>query len=175
MPIHNVEIEAHSNQQEQIRQLLHQHNALFKGTDHQIDTYFKVPNGRLKLRQGNIECALIHYRRPDESGPKLSEVHLYHPNDAEALKAALTAALGILTVVDKKREIYFIDNVKFQVDNVESLGTFVEIEAIDKSGEMGIEKIQKQCRKFMMLFGILESELVHQSYSDLLLTKKSTI
>ena len=34
--------------------------------------------------------------------------------------------------MDKKREIYFIHNVKFHIDNVKNLGTFIEIEAIDE-------------------------------------------
>lgn len=36
-----------------------------------------------------------------------------------------------LVVVDKMREIYFIDNVKFYFDKVEGFGIFVEIEVID--------------------------------------------
>jgi len=72
-------------------------------------------------------------------------------------------------VVDKQREIYFIDNVKFHIDRVEELGNFVEIEAIDKSGSLGEEQLQKQCRKYMNLLDIAEGDLVGESYSDLLL------
>ncbi len=57
----NIEIKARTTRQAEIRSMLKNNNAEFKGTDHQIDTYFHVPNGRLKLREGNIENHLIHY------------------------------------------------------------------------------------------------------------------
>lgn len=59
----NIEIKAKSTQQDKIRKILKDLGADFKGTDHQIDTYFNVVSGRLKLREGNIENALIHYER----------------------------------------------------------------------------------------------------------------
>lgn len=172
MPHLNVEIKARSEHPERIRQILSERNALFKGLDRQIDTYFTVPNGRLKLRQGRIECQLIHYERPDQAGPKPSLVTLYQPGPEPAvkeLKELLTRALGVLIVVDKQREIYFIDNVKFHIDTVEQLGSFVEIEAIDTSGEIGRGILLRQCRDYMALFGIQDRDLVECSYSDLLL------
>ena len=59
----NIEIKAKTNHSEFIRGYLQANKAEFKGTDFQADTYFNVPNGRLKLREGNIENNLIHYER----------------------------------------------------------------------------------------------------------------
>ena len=81
----------------------------------------------------------------------------------------LTNALGILVVVKKAREIYFIDNIKFHIDSVEKLGTFIEIEAIDKAGDIGRERLIEQCRNIMELFEIQEEDLLDCSYSDMLL------
>ena len=55
MSILNIEIKAQCDQPDRIRNILREHHADFKGTDRQIDTYFEVPEGRLKLRQGTIE------------------------------------------------------------------------------------------------------------------------
>ena len=151
-----------------IRTVLETHEARSVGTDHQIDTYFNVNHGRLKLREGNIENNLIHYVRENQDGPKQSKVLLYKSEPESQLKAVLTGAMGVLTVVDKQREIYFIDNVKFHLDTVEGLGTFVEIEAIDTDGSIGQERLQEQCENYMSLFGIAEADLVSVSYSDLL-------
>ena len=52
MPHVNIEIKARCSNQETIGEILKSKNANFKGTDHQIDTYFKVKQGRLKLREG---------------------------------------------------------------------------------------------------------------------------
>lgn len=169
MPL-NVEIKASCDDQASIRQILKDKQADFKGVDHQIDTYFNVPKGRLKLRQGNIENNLIHYNRSNQSGPKTSEVSLFACKDGAALKQTLSEALEVKVVVDKKREIYFIENVKFHLDQVEQLGTFVEIEAIDTDGRYSMVDLQEQCEYYLALFNIQEKDLITHSYSDLLTT-----
>ncbi len=167
----NIEIKAKSNNHEKIRDFLKSHNADFKGIDHQIDTYFKVNNGRLKLREGNIENHLIYYERENKEGPKQSNIILFKSTPGSSLKSILVNANEILTVVDKKREIYFIENVKFHIDTVQELGTFVEIEAIDEDGSIGKDELLEQCNRYLKQFNISESDLVSVSYSDLLLKK----
>ncbi len=169
MAILNVEIKAKANNHSEIRELLKAKNAVEKGIDHQIDTYFNVQRGRLKLREGNIENNLIHYVRDNQKEPKPSEVILFQSEPNSTLKELLTNSLGILAVVDKIREIYFIENVKFHIDTVRGLGTFVEIEAIDKDGTIGKEKLLEQCEFYLDLFGISEEDLIAVSYSDLLM------
>lgn len=167
----NIEIKARCSDQAKVRAVLQGRNAEFKGVDHQVDTYFKVSKGRLKLREGEIENSLIYYERENQSGPKQSDVTLYRCEKDSSLKVVLAKSLGVLVVVDKKREIYFIDNIKFHIDEVKSLGQFVEIEAIDKDGSIGKEKLLEQCQEYMSLFNILDTDLVKVSYSDLLLEK----
>lgn len=169
MKWNNIEIKARCSNPTAIRNWLQSNNADYRGLDRQIDTYFQVPNGRLKLREGTIECALIHYDRPNQTGPKHSTIRYYQPQASTDLKQTLIAALGLLVVVDKQRHIYFIDNVKFHVDEVKGLGAFVEIEAIDSSGDLGLEHLQTQCAHYQQALGIAQDDLVAVSYSDLLL------
>jgi len=165
----NIEIKAKSLELDRIRDLLKSKNADFKGIDHQVDTYFKVNSGRLKLREGNIENHLIYYEREDKRGPKKSLVVLYKYSPDQSLKEILTSSLGVLAVVNKHREIYFIDNVKFHLDNVKGLGYFVEIEAIDEDGSIGSEKLHEQCKHYLKLLNISKEDLLGNSYSDLVL------
>jgi len=165
----NVEIKARSSKPDTVRQYLLNAGAEFKGSDHQIDTYFLVANGRLKLRQGNIENHLIHYIRSDQEGPKSSEVSLYKPNAADDLKRTLSKALGELVVVDKQREIYFIKNVKFHIDSVAELGSFMEIEAISCEEKPTEADLLQQCEFFMRELQVSENDLLSNSYSDMLL------
>lgn len=164
----NSEIKARCADQAAVRQYLEEHGAEFRGTDHQIDTYFNVPEGRLKLRQGPIENNLIFYRRADTNGPKQSTIHLAPVEPDSEIGAVLTEALGARVVVDKQREIYFIDNVKFHIDTVQGLGEFVEIEAISHDGGSSAEELERQCAHYMRELGIRETDLVIGSYSDLL-------
>jgi adenylate cyclase, class 2 len=174
-----IEIKARCPAPLSIEAILRSQNARFVGLDHQIDTYFRVPNGRLKLREGNIENSLIHYNRDNESGPKQSDVTLLKsPNEVATLKKILTDSVGILAVVDKKRQIYFIENVKFHIDKVVGLGSFVEIEAIDSENTEGVlsrEVLEKQCRFYINLFNIQESDLLTNSYSDMVMGLEETL
>lgn len=167
---HLVEIKARTNRSAKQRQLLLARGAAFKGTDHQIDHYFNVPAGRLKLRSGNIEQSLIFYQRGNQAGPKDSSVAFSRLGDqamADSLAATLGQALGTWVTVDKQREIYFIDNVKFHLDEVAGLGAFIEIEAIGDSPEER-ETLLAQCQQYMDYLGVRQEDLVANSYSDLL-------
>lgn len=141
----------------------------FQGLDHQIDTYFNANQGRLKLREGNIENALIHYDRENVSGSKESQIILYQHEPNVALKNILTKQLGVKTVVDKKRKIYFIDHVKFHFDVVEGLGTFLEVEAIDSKEEFTLEELKLQCDKYYNFFELNQNQIIDRSYSDLIM------
>ena len=165
----NIEIKARTNRTASIREILLQNGADFKGTDYQADTYFNVPKGRLKLRQGNIENTLIYYERENQSGPKQSNFNLVQVADGDALKELLQKSLGIKVVVEKQREIYFIDNVKFHLDTLGQLGNFVEIEASNKYRPLSLEQLNEQCNHYVQLFAIALQDMVNNSYSDMLL------
>ncbi|MBK8810076.1 MAG: class IV adenylate cyclase [Acidobacteria bacterium] len=172
MAILNFEFKARAADIDALEQRLLYFNPRFGGEDRQIDTYFNVARGRLKLREGNIENALIHYERADKTGAKQSSILLYEHQPNADLKEMLKRSLGVKVVVDKRRRIYFIENVKFHFDRLDGLGTFVEVEAIDRDGSIGIETLERQCRKYAELFEIKHSDYVSESYSDLILTSK---
>ncbi|MFH1208571.1 MAG: class IV adenylate cyclase [Candidatus Omnitrophota bacterium] len=169
----SVEIKARCSDPNRIRKILLSRDASFKGLDHQVDTYFRVPSGRLKLREGNIENALIYYKRADQKKSKKCDAMLFPCKKKTSLKKLLTIALGVLTVVDKKREIYFIQNAKFHIDRVKRLGNFVEVEVFGWKGSAGVAKLREQCELYQRLLGIRAQELVADSYSDQLLKLKS--
>jgi predicted adenylyl cyclase CyaB len=164
-----IEIKARCSNPSKVRQLLlQQPNIQFIGVDAQVDTYFKIPSGRLKLREGNIENSLIYYDRENKKDAKKSDVTLYKPTEVVSLKAVLLAALPTLIVVKKKREIYFIDHIKFHIDTLTTLGSFIEIEVIDATDDMDITKMKKQCQWYMELFDVQQEDLMENSYSDML-------
>jgi predicted adenylyl cyclase CyaB len=165
----NIEIKARCQRPEFVRQWLIDQGARFVGTDQQTDTYFQVSKGRLKLREGNIENNLIYYERADQNGPKSSVFELFPVEDAARLKQMLSASLGIKVVVKKKREIYFIDNVKFHIDEVPGLGHFVEIEAGNLHSSHKEAELREQCNHYMRMLEINPGELLQSSYSDMLL------
>jgi len=167
----NIEIKARCNNPKSIRNYLINHKAELKGTDEQTDTYFNVPNGRLKLREGNIENNLIFYQRNNQAGPKSSHFNLVKVEDAKGLKEVLAKSMGVKVIVKKRREIFYINNVKFHIDEVPGLGSFVEIEAGNILAGLSAIQLKEQCDYYMKGLGIADNDLVEISYSDMLLAK----
>ena len=166
--IQNVEIKARSRRNKELHNILmNELNADFKGLDTQVDTYFNVQDGRLKLRSGNVENSLIFYKRSDEAKTRESKILLEKLEPNNNLREVLAASNGIKIEVKKERKIYFIDNVKFHLDFVEGLGEFVEIEAIAEDGSRDLNTLKKQCDHYVKLFELEEKDFESLSYSDL--------
>ena len=169
MPIRSIEIKCRHNDPDLIEKLLLKYGARCIGTDQQTDTYFQTVNGRLKLREGNIENNLIFYQRIESKGLKDSKISLFPVVDSSLkLKEILEQCYGIDKIVRKERKIFFIDNLKFHIDQVESLGSFVEIEAIDESGKMDTLFLKNQCEKYINLLQLDRSDFIDKSYSDMI-------
>lgn len=110
---------------------------------------------------------LIWYDRPDRRESKTSSYQLLPvPNPAE-LKRLLQSADGIQVEVIKYRRIFLVDQVRIHLDLVETLGTFLEFEAIVEP-EATIRSAEQRVEKLRQHFGIQESDLLSGSYSDLL-------
>jgi predicted adenylyl cyclase CyaB len=169
MKIRNFEFKAKVNDLEKYENKLLSLNPRFVGIDHQIDTYFNALQGRLKLREGNIENSLINYDRENILGSKESQIILYQHEPNIGLKNILIKQLGVKIIVEKKRKIYFIENIKFHFDSVEKLGSFIEVEAIDSKEEFTIDVLKKQCDTFFDFFELTTLNIIDKSYSDLMM------
>ena len=78
-------------------------------------------------------------------------------------------------IVRKRREIYYIDNVKFHIDDVPGLGSFIEIEAGNILANKTEAELLDQCNFYLKEFGIKEEDLIAESYSDMLMKVNDTI
>src|SRR5487761_1178730 len=144
--------------------------AAWHATEHQIDTYFVCRQGRLKLRErGEGPAQLVWYARPDGAEPRASDYQLVPVEDAAALKQALTAALGVRVVVEKRREIYLHQNVRIHLDRVARLGDFVEFEAVLAAGD-DEPAAAALVERLAAALGVEAGDRVAGSYSDLLLS-----
>lgn len=171
----NFEFKASTKKLAEMEKRLLELNPLFIGEDHQTDTYFNVTQGRLKLREGNIENSLIYYERENSVQAKQSNIILYEHLPNKSFKEILLRVHGVKAIVDKSRKIYFIGNVKFHFDTVKGLGTFIEVEAIDKDGSIGVQKLKEQCDNYADFFGIHQSDCIAGSYSDLISEKQEEL
>jgi adenylate cyclase class 2 len=168
LKIKNVELKAKTSTPENAKKILDDLGARYVGCDNQLDTYFNTPSGRLKLREGNIENSLIHYNRQNSKDAKLSNIAYSKITNSLDIKHVLTSSLGILIEVRKERHIYFIDHVKFHIDYLDSLGTFLEIEVIDEFDEYSVDEMNSLCKEYQTILSISDDDLLTHSYSDML-------
>lgn len=97
----------------------------------QRDTYFTVTHGGLKLREERPgRPHLVQFERASEPQQRESRYRIIEVSDGEALCAALAAAIGIRGVVVKRRRLLLWQSVRIHLDEVEQLGTFIELEAV---------------------------------------------
>ncbi|HUT36053.1 MAG TPA: class IV adenylate cyclase [Planctomycetota bacterium] len=137
-------------------------------TRRQVDTYFAVTKGRLKLRvEEPGDAALVRYQRDDVAGARESLYEVSPVADASGALAALAAKHGIRCRVEKTRTLYLLENVRIHLDDVAGLGTFVEFEAVMGGGSSDAAS-NALLRRLRSELGIGDAELVAASYSDLL-------
>ncbi len=165
----NIELKARAN-------LFETQHAIAKGisdtpgeTLNQHDTFFRVPSGRLKLREfGNGSAELISYQRPDIKTAKSSNYEIYKTNSPALLKPILISSLGLIGEVKKKRQLYFVGQTRIHMDDVERLGMFIEFEYVlnqDEDEKKGRAKLADLTKKMK----IREEDFISVAYIDMLM------
>jgi adenylate cyclase class 2 len=138
-----------------------------EGTLSQLDTYFAVPHGRLKLREQTPgDAQLIAYERADDRGSKESRYRIVAVPDPAELKAALGATLGIRVEVRKQRRLFIYEGVRIHLDEVDGLGSFIEFEGV-ATAERGTDSFGSLLGDLRRHLGIEDDDLLAVSYSDL--------
>ena len=163
----NIEIKARLRDWARANETCVRIGAESQGDIQQTDTYFDIPDGRLKLRECDPgEDYLVFYHRPDVAAVRGSDYHI-EPAGA-SMGQLLKQALGVLGVVRKTRALWLWENVRIHLDRVENLGDFIEFEAVlskDHDDADGFEKLTY----LRDAFEIRDDDLETGSYSDLLL------
>jgi len=136
----------------------------------QIDTYYNVPHGRLKLRKiktvaGDI-AELIWYDRDEEGSDRISRYERVPVDTSSGFLSILTEALSTDVTVEKQRTVYMWNDCRIHIDLVEHLGPFVEFEILTEQRSDEKERLQ-----FLKdTFAITDLDTINCSYSDLLRT-----
>jgi len=134
----------------------------------QIDTFFSVPRGRLKIREfGDGSGELISYERPDRVGPKESVYVRVSVDDPRSLVEALSCVLSVRGQVRKRREVFVVGRTRIHLDEVEGLGSFVELEVVLRDDDR-LQSGEQEAERLMEALGISPSDLVVEAYIDML-------
>ena len=138
----------------------------------QDDSFFRVPHGRLKLRQfadGNAE--LIHYDRADGADAKASDYVRVPVPDPAALREALTRACGLLGRVRKQRWLLLVNDAGFHtrihLDRVDGLGDCMELEVVLHDGQTDAQG-SAVAEAMMLALGLQDAPRLAGAYLDML-------
>lgn len=185
----NFEFKARLHDAEQVRGVMQKRGAEVISIMLQTDTYFRAPQGRLKLREIAFETSattpasparaeLIFYQRADEANVKRSDYLIAPAMEPQRMADVLAATLGVRVIVKKRRELYLlgyrntahtphVPHIRVHLDQVEALGSFVEVEAVVGDG-IAPALAQKEAQTLLEQFGVSALDLMHGSYSDML-------
>ena len=164
----NIEIKARITS---VESLLSQARALADGepvTIDQDDSFFNVPQGRLKLRQfADGSAELIHYHRADSPDTKASDYVRVPVPDPAALREALARACGLLGRVQKQRLLLMAGHTRIHLDRVAGLGDFMELEVVLADGQSDAEGAAV-AEALMHALGLADAHRLAGSYLDLM-------
>ena len=133
----------------------------------QEDTFFQCPQGRLKLRVFDDGAGeLIFYERSDQAGPSESSFSKAPIDDPAGLQEVLSEALGTAGLVRKRRVLHLVGQTRIHLDEVEGLGTFLELEVVLKE-DQSIADGEAIVRDLMAQLEVSENDLVEVAYVDL--------
>lgn len=164
----NIEIKAHARNFEEIRERAEVLSERPAEVILQEDVFFRVEQGRLKLRYlAPDRGQLIYYSRPDLEGPKRSEYHIYETSDPGSLRQLLELAYGMRGSIRKTRHLFLVGQTRIHLDEVEDLGKFVELEVVMAPGQTDAEG-QAIAEDLINKLGVERGDLLEGAYIDLL-------
>jgi len=163
----NLELKARVADLEAARRTAESIGAVRQGSERQVDHYFIVPAGRLKLRRSSLDGAhLIAYRRPDNEGFRVARFHRLAVSDPEGLAETLGEMLGAAARVEKEREVWWWRDVRIHLDRVAGLGSFVEFEArLDRIGDAS--EARRRLARLRREFEIADGDVIAGSYGEM--------
>jgi adenylate cyclase, class 2 len=162
----NVELKAHDPDPEGSLSVCHALGADDRGVLSQRDTYFDVPRGGLKLREESPGSPhLIQFERAQRPEERLSSYRIVAIADGETARAALTTALGVRCTVTKRRRLFVWQDVRIHLDEVDGLGSFIELEAVAAS-ESDLRREYRLVAELRDRFAIGDDRLCATGYAD---------
>ena len=79
---------------------------------------------------GDANAELIYYERSDKAGPKTSKYTRTKISDVTSMRELLGQVLGTRGAVAKRREVFLAGRTRIHLDEVDGLGTFMELEVV---------------------------------------------
>jgi adenylate cyclase, class 2 len=163
----NIEVKVRVSGLARLRTAALAAGARSSGIESQTDRYYELDGGRrvkLRVRDGG-SAELIRYDRPETGGVRASDYEVTPVRDAAA-GACLVPKDPPVSVVRKRREVLLIENVRIHLDEVDGLGTFLELEAVVDAAHDDAA-CRRQVATVLDALGLATAEPIRASYGEL--------
>ena len=177
--MYEVEMKFRDVDPKAFKQRILQHGARFVGTKSQVDRYFNHPardfgqtDEALRIRRdGDSNCVTYKGPKIDSSTKTRKEIEIpLGSGDTLTPFGTMLVELGFreTLTVSKRREVYELEEdglpLEIAIDEVEGLGTFVEVEAA--ADEADFERVRAGVLNFAERFDLCVPE--RRSYLEML-------
>ena len=136
----------------------------------QVDTYYQAARGLLKLRVvSGAGAELIAYSRPLVEGSRVSDYAVYPVDEPGALKEILERSLLRVVEVRKSRDLLMWGGTRIHLDEVDGLGTFIELET--EGDSRGPAAMREEHERVITALGLDRAGFLAGSYADMLRDK----
>lgn len=161
----NIEMKARVADLEAARSVALRLGARDTGVDVQVDRYYALEGGRrVKLRTNRDGAHLIHYDRAETAGVRPSDYTITPVREDGVCRVPTGEPI---VTVRKRRRILLLGNVRIHLDDVEGLGTFLELEAVVDAAHDDA-RCRAQVDELLAALGIADADLIRASYGELL-------
>ncbi len=154
--------------------------AEYKGMIKQRDEYYDFPDMRLfndggafRVRSSDGDFRITYkWCKKDEDTTSREEIEIGIESADKMITILESIGFVKLCEIKKKRKVYQLDDLKVSLDEVEGLGSFVEVEGMADSEE---EYRAKKVEIFKLLdrLGISSSDIIRRTYMEMALDRKA--
>ncbi|AEC52451.1 hypothetical protein PNA2_1535 [Pyrococcus sp. NA2] len=152
---------------EEIKKKIEELGAEFKGAEEQEDVYFELPKPKLLRVRAihNLGKAYITYKEIlDERNEEFYELEFEVEDFKKATEMFKRLGLKVQGVIKKKRLIYKLNDVTFELNRVEKAGDFLDIEVISEDVESAKRRIWEIAKRL----GLREEDVEPRLYIELI-------
>lgn len=163
----NIEVKCRLPDRAAIEKRLVAMGAVREWTRRQVDTFYGVSRGWMKLREEDGRAELITYvRSTDSAAARPSEYDVLPLADAEAWKRGLGRVLDAEAVVEKERTLWLHRETRVHLDRVKDLGDFLELETVARG--IDVAAARRQADDMVTVLGLEEDHFLAVPYRVLI-------
>jgi len=137
----------------------------------QIDKYYNITNDKyllkMRLYKNEKRKQLILYKR-QYGEINISDIKIYEDLDPKIVDM-LDTILSVAVVVSKTRHFFKMKKTRIHLDDVDTLGYFLELEYCGEEEDCGGEDGQKEISEICKMLDIETHKRIRKSYAKLIL------